>query len=234
MEIGSIADWVSGVGSLLAVIFVIIQMKVDKETRLKSLRISNMAKYRKLNSRLKIIKNVSVSCFLFDIEYVTGNAAPYTCILLQAKMDGENKYFRSEVVSYLEKDKSFRICLPRSENLKLENVFIISKDENGVTYAQQHKWYDRDSVFIKSEVLENGNNNYTKLIQESIIIDQSLYPCRDIINNFSVIDDFYGQKDSLEQKIHLGPDFKKSENSREKIDQLLKVNPQLFKKTVRN
>jgi hypothetical protein len=53
MEIGSIADWVSGVGSLLAVIFVIIQMKVDKETRLKSLRISNMAKYRKLKFTTK-------------------------------------------------------------------------------------------------------------------------------------------------------------------------------------
>ena len=33
MEIGSIADWVSGVGSLLAVIFVIIQMERDKNIR---------------------------------------------------------------------------------------------------------------------------------------------------------------------------------------------------------
>ncbi|MGX7048511.1 hypothetical protein RU86_GL000557 [Lactococcus piscium] len=233
LELGSIADWVSGIGTLLAVLFVVVQMFFDKKHRRESLRSSNMAKYRKEDAKLIKIRDVEVYYFNFSIEYISGEFSPYTCILLETNINGVEQYFRSEIVSYLKSDKLFEFCLPKKENLELKNIYIISKDENNITYVKKHKWIGGygDAIFEMSEVFTKENNKFENILKYSTVIDQRLDPCRNIIEHFNVINDFYNQTDWGKQKVNSSELFNESEISAKIIKQLLNQNPQIFKKS---
>lgn len=227
---GSVADWVSGIGSLGAVFFVIVQMLFDKKHRRESLRSSNMAKYKEQNATLIQLSDAEVYYFSLETEYVSGEFSPYVCILLEANINGVEQYFRSEIVSYLKTNKLFEFCLPKKENLKLKNIYIVSKDENNVTYVKKHSWIGGDAIFEMSEVFTGKNNKFVNILKYSTVIDQRSHPCGEIIENFKVINDFYKQKDWIVQKAHGSRQYNRSKNAEERIKELLKQEPQIFEK----
>lgn len=223
VEWGNVADWVSGIGSLLAILFVIIQMRNDRKYREESIRNSSMVKYRKLNAKLIRIEDIAVCYFSFTIEYVSGNFSPYTCVLLKVKLNDEIQYFRSEIVPYLKEDKLFEFCLPNNKNLSIENIFIITKDENNFTYVKEHTWEWEEVVFKKNVILKREKNKFAKIIKQSTLIKSNLKPCRDIIYSFKVISDSYNIEDDQ-------PYVEDVTSHKQWIKQLLKEHPLLFQK----